>query len=54
MCILNFLREALDSIGIEITLEEIKSILKLELLTNNYYGNFTTSGVNISNELQCR
>ena len=33
-------------------MEEIKSILKLELSTNKDYGNFTTSGVNISNELQ--
>ena len=40
--------------GIEITLEEIKSILKLELSTNINYCNFTTfgSGVNISKELQ--
>ena len=52
MCILHSFREALDSIGIEVTLEEINSILKLELPTNKDYGNFTTSGVNISNELQ--
>ena len=52
MCILHSFREALDSIGIEVTLEEIKSILKLELPTNKDYSNFTTSGVNISNELQ--
>ena len=51
MCILHSFREALDSIGIEVTLEEIKSILKLELSTNKDYGNFTTSGVNISNKL---
>ena len=38
----------------EVTLEEIKSILKLELSTNINYCNFTTSdsGVNISKELQ--
>ena len=52
MCILHSFREALDSIGIEVTLEEINSILKLELPTNKDYGNFTTSGVKISNELQ--
>ena len=52
MCILHYFREALDSIGIEVTLEEINSILKLELPTNKDYGNFTTSGVKISNELQ--
>ena len=52
MCILHSFRKALDSIGIEVTLEEINSILKLELPTNKDYGNFTTSGVKISNELQ--
>ena len=52
MCILHSFREALDSIGTEVTLEEINSILKLELPTNKDYGNFTTSGVKISNELQ--
>ena len=52
MCILHSFSEALDSICIEVTLEEIKSILKLELSTNKDYDNFTTSGVNISNELQ--
>ena len=52
MCILHSFREALDSIGIEVTLEEIKSVLKLELSTNKDYGSFTISGVNISNELQ--
>ena len=52
MCILHSFREALDSIGIEVNLEEINSILKLELPTNKDYGNFTTSGVKISNELQ--
>ena len=52
MCILHSFREALDSISIEVTLEEINSILKLELPTNKDYGNFTTSGVKISNELQ--
>ena len=52
ICLLHSFREALDSIGIEVTLEEIKSILKLELSTNKDYGNFTTSRVNISNELQ--
>ena len=52
MCILHSFREALDSIGIEVTLEEINSILKLDLPTNKDYGNFTTSGVKISNELQ--
>ena len=51
MCILHSFREALDSIGIEVTLEEVKSILKLELAINKDYGNFTTSRVNISNEL---
>ena len=51
-CILHSFREALDSIGIEVTLEEIKSVLKLELSTNKDYGSFTISGVNISNELQ--
>ena len=52
ICILHSFREELDSIGIAVTLEETKSILKLELSTNKDYGNFTTSGVNISNELQ--
>ena len=33
MCIPHSFREALDSIGIEVTLEEINSILKLELPT---------------------
>ena len=45
-------REALDSIGTEVALEEIKSILMLKLSTNKDYGNFTTSVMNISNELQ--
>ena len=44
MCILHSFREALESIGTEVTLEEIKSILKLELSSNKDYGNFTTSG----------
>ena len=52
MCILHSLKEALGSISIEVALEEIKSILKLELLTNKYYRNLTTSVVNISDELQ--
>ena len=52
MCILHSFREALDSIGIEVTLEEIKSTLKLGLSTNKDYGNLTTFGVIISNELQ--
>ena len=52
MCILHSFREAIDSISIKVTLEEIKSILKLELSTNKDYGNFTTSGVNLSNKLQ--
>ena len=52
MCIKHFLREAWDSVGIEVTLEEKKSILKLELSTNKDYGCFTTSRVNISKELQ--
>ena len=52
MCILHSLKETLGSISIEVALEEIKSILKLELLTNKYYRNFTTSVVNISDELQ--
>ena len=52
MCILHFFRDALDSIGIEVTVEEIKSILKLELSTNKDYGNFATSGVSISSKLQ--
>ena len=52
MCILHSFREALDCVGIEVTLEEIKPILKLELSANKDYGNFATSGVNISNELQ--
>ena len=52
MCILHSFRKAIDSISIKVTLEEIKSILKLELSTNKDYGNFTTSGVNISNKLQ--
>ena len=52
MCILHSFGEAIDSISIKVTLEEIKSILKLELSTNKDYGNFTTSGVNISNKLQ--
>ena len=47
MCILHSLKEALGSISIEVDLEEIKSILKLELLTNKDYRNFTTSAVNI-------
>ena len=52
MCILHSFREVLDCIGIEVTLEEIKSILKLEISANKDSGNFATSGVNISNELQ--
>ena len=52
MCILHSFGKAIDSISIKVTLEEIKSILKLELSTNKDYGNFTTSGVNISNKLQ--
>ena len=52
MCILHSFREALDSIGIEVTLEEIKLILKLELSTKKDYCNFTAYGVNMSNELQ--
>ena len=52
MCILHSFREAIDSISIKVTLEEIKSILKLELSTNKDYGNFTTSRVNISNKVQ--
>ena len=47
MCILHSLKEALGSISIEVDLEEIKSILKLELLANKDYRNFTTSAVNI-------
>ena len=52
MCILHFFRDALDSIGIEVTVEEIKWILKIELSTNKDYGNFATAGVSISNKLQ--
>ena len=52
MSILYPFREALDSIGTEVALEEIKSILMLKLSTNKDYGNFTTSVMNISNELQ--
>ena len=52
MYFLHSFREALDTIDIEVTLEEMKSILKLELSSNKDYGNFTTSGVDISNELQ--
>ena len=52
MSILHSFREALDSIGIEVALEEIKSILMLKLPTNKDYGNFITSRMNISNELQ--
>ena len=47
MCILHSLKETLGSISIEVALEKIKSILKLELLTNKDYRNFTTSVVNI-------
>ena len=47
-----FLQRSISSIGIEVTLENIKSILKLELSTNKDYGNLTTSGKNTSNELQ--
>ena len=52
MCILHSFREALDSIGVEVTLEKLKSILKLELSTNKDYGNCTTSEATISNEQQ--
>ena len=54
MCILHFFRDALDSMRLwrNVTVEEIKSILKLELSTNKDYGNFATSGVSISNKLQ--
>ena len=52
MCILHSFGEAIDSISIKVTLEEIKSILKLELSTNKDYSNFATSGVNLSNKLQ--
>ena len=52
MCILYSFREALDSIDITVTAEEIKSILNLELSKNKGYDNFTTSRVNISNKLQ--
>ena len=51
-CVFYIPWEALDSTGIAVTLEEIKSILKLEMSTNKDHSNFTTSGVNISNELQ--
>ena len=52
MCILHFFRDALDSIDIEVTIEQIKSILNLELSTNKDYSNFATAGVSISNKLQ--
>ena len=54
MCILHFFRDALDRMRLwrNVTVEEIKSILKLELSTNKDYGNFATSGVSISNKLQ--
>ena len=52
MYILHSFRKALDSINIEVTLEEIKSILRLELSTNKDYGNFTTFELNKSNKFQ--